>query len=270
MKLRALFDWSIPFIISLLVIASVPVHAAETSPSSDMAERAFALAKPSLRSLQPIRLWATYYYLYEARTAADGVRFTDQSGRPLSDPVDPRDWCLAAVQGTVRAPWHGSMVTLNLTATGQTAKLDCSTVIGEIFKGTWVQDLGRSYFARATGSFGDGVRNYRLAPFRSIAVDPSAIPFGTVIYVPQARGVEIELAPGVRVRHDGYFFAADEGLNIKGRHIDVYCGAQATNCFPQFINNGNPIEIDAYIVRDERIAELLQRAHRKRPPRRYD
>jgi len=270
MKVRALFDWAIPFFISLLVLASVPVYAAPRSASRDTAQRAFALPEPSLPSLQRVRLRATYYYLYEAKRAVDGVPFSDQFGRPLSDPVDRRDWCLAAVQGTVRAPWHGSMVTLNLVETGPAARLDCSTVVGEIFKGDWVQDLGRSYFSRARGSFGDGVGNYRLVPFRSIAVDPSVIPFGTVIYVPQARGVEVELAPGVRVRHDGYFFAADEGLDIKGRHIDVYCGAQTTNCFPQLIQNWDPIDIDAYIVRDDFIESYLQRAHGNRHPRRHD
>lgn len=60
--------------------------------------------------------------------------------------------------------------------------------------------------------FGEGASRY-LKPWGSIAVDPRVIPFGSAVTIPYRRG---------------WFCAQDTGGAIKGRHIDVYRPAPAT------------------------------------------
>lgn len=67
---------------------------------------------------------------------------------------------------------------------------------------------------------GDGVRSYALVPYRTVAVDPKLIPFGTVLYVPHARGTPLPADAGDRVLHDGYFCVADTGSAIRGSQVD--------------------------------------------------
>jgi 3D (Asp-Asp-Asp) domain-containing protein len=243
-------------------VPTAPSQAGPATPADDQAQRAFAIPVPPLQGMPRLRLWATYYYTHEAKPAVGGIRFRDRRGRSLSDPVDARDWCLAAVQGGVRAPWSGTTVTLSLGGEGARLLVDCARILGDRVRGAWVGALGRSYFARARGPLGDGVLGYRLVPLRTIAVDPSVIPFGAVLYIPEARGVTLEVAPGVWVKHDGYFFAADEGPNIKGEHVDMFCGMSAESCFPDFATRSGGHSFDAYIIRDRSISTYLSKAHR--------
>jgi 3D (Asp-Asp-Asp) domain-containing protein len=102
-----------------------------------------------------------------------------------------------------------------------------------------------------------------LVPYRTIAVDSSQtpIPFGTVIYIPEARGKEITLPSGEVVKHDGYFFAADSGNLIKGSHIDVFSGVSTSNPFPEFVKSRSTETFTAYVINDSGIAEELNRTH---------
>ncbi|MDF1664911.1 MAG: 3D domain-containing protein [Planctomycetota bacterium] len=75
-------------------------------------------------------------------------------------------------------------------------------------------------FKEVAAPFGLGCRNNPLVPFRSIAVDKTVIPYGTVLYIPQAVGAKL---PDGTV-HDGYFLAADVGGGIKGNRLDLFTG----------------------------------------------
>ncbi len=66
--------------------------------------------------------------------------------------------------------------------------------------------------------YGMGVKNLPLIPLRTIAVDPSHIPIGSNVYIPQFDGLVL---PGGK-RHDGCFTAHDIGSAIKGEHIDIF------------------------------------------------
>lgn len=72
--------------------------------------------------------------------------------------------------------------------------------------------------------WGRGARvhgHYRpLAPFRSVAVDPAVIPFGTVLFIPAWRG---RRWPDGSVS-DGCFRAEDSGRLVKRRHLDLFAG----------------------------------------------
>jgi len=95
--------------------------------------------------------------------------------------------------------------------------------------------------------YGLGVRNYQLVPYRSIAVDPTKILIGSVVFIPQAVG--IPLPDGTF--HDGYFFAHDIGGAIKKDRIDLYVGFESDtdNAFTQSGKLANLQPLDLYVVK---------------------
>jgi 3D (Asp-Asp-Asp) domain-containing protein len=101
----------------------------------------------------------------------------------------------------------------------------------------------------------------QLVPYRSLAVDRSRIPIGTVLYIPAARGVEVTLPSGQRVAHDGYFLAADVGSGIRGNHVDVFVGTAQRSPFT-FVRSRPGSEFVAYVVTDRAIAQTLANLHR--------
>lgn len=100
-----------------------------------------------------------------------------------------------------------------------------------------------------------------MVPYRTVAVDTGLIPLGTALYIPAARGTEVTLPSGRKVRHDGYFFASDRGVGIRGNHIDVFGGVWPANPFPSFIGSTPQQTFDAYVVGDERVKPHLHRLH---------
>src|SRR4029453_332777 len=101
------------------------------------------------------------------------------------------------------------------------------------------------------GPFGDGVEGMILVPLRSVAVDRRHIPYGSVIYIPQAHGEEVTLPSGNLATHDGYFYAADTGGAIKGNHIDVFGGVFTSNPFPSFITSNASRTFEAFLINDQ-------------------
>src|SRR5205085_1289844 len=134
----------------------------------------------------------------------------DPSGRELGPSLSTRDFCDAAMEGTVQIRSGGRWRTYNYAGTGPSAQVDCSDRYPRH------QVIGRSRFRASAKLFGEAATGARLIPFRTIAVDPRFIPHGTVLFIPAARGVEIEGGDGEKRTHDGYFFAADTGGSIKG------------------------------------------------------
>lgn len=74
--------------------------------------------------------------------------------------------------------------------------------------------------------WGVGVMSRALSPYRSIAVDPSFIPFGTRVYVPELDGKTMPGSYGFL--HDGCLVAADTGSAIVGAHIDFFVGQKSS------------------------------------------
>src|SRR5207248_1363029 len=98
------------------------------------------------------------------------------------------------------------------------------------------------------------------------AVDPSYIPYESVIFIPKARGVNITLPDGATVKHDGYFFAADTGGAIKENHIDVFAGVTRTNPFPGFIKSNISKTFEAFLINDPTIYAPLAKLHNVKTP----
>jgi len=201
-------------------------------------------------------LWATYYRIPIVPDAGyDGIPLLDISGRDLEYSLSPNDWCHAALEGSVRVIKKDGLGTVfNFSGTRQNRlQVDCVPYVG-------LSDLGYSRFYRAKGPFGDGVNGYLLRPYRTLAVDPSVIPYGSVLYIPSARGTQITLSDGASIIHDGYFFAADTGGAINGNHIDVFIGSADANPL-RFVKSAKSGSFKAYLIENEEIRDALKKMH---------
>ena len=206
-------------------------------------------------------LWATNYYVYgDLRSETAGIPLLTMTGKKLGATLAPRDWCLGGVEGTFRiVDEAGNAKTFNYAGTaGKSLQADCSPYIRS--RSINLTALGKSRYMQAKGEFGDGVKGMILVPYRTIAVDPKFISYGTVVYIPAARGVEITLPDGTKVKHDGYFFAADTGGAIKQNHIDVFTGISRNKTF-EFVKIKETGTFEAYIIDNAQIAEKLRQSH---------
>jgi 3D (Asp-Asp-Asp) domain-containing protein len=212
-----------------------------------------------------LTLWSTFYHVFPARQLDGGQPLLGANGRSLGASLSERDWCGAAMEGTVAVSdgAAGAGRTFNFADRGGPRQVDCARFFPSVARAT-INALARTRFEVARGAFGTGVRGMILVPYRSIAVDnrQRPIPFGTVVYIPQARGKEIVLPSGATARHDGYFYAADTGGLITGQHIDVFSGTNARNPFPEFIKSRETGTFTAFVVNDPAITARLRAAHR--------
>src|SRR5262249_30756408 len=124
----------------------------------------------------------------------------------------------------------GTIGTYNYAGQGATEQLDCSQFFPHSHPSA-IRGTNRVRFEISKGPYGEGAAGFILVPYRTVAVDPSIIQIGSVIYVPDARGTSLQLSSGKRAAHDGYFFAADTGGVIKETHIDVFLGISSSNPF---------------------------------------
>ena len=95
-------------------------------------------------------------------------------------------------------------------------------------KSTSKNSLGKKITVSATAYSGDGITATGTVPrWGTIAVDPTIIPYGTKVYIPQ---------------FDKYFIAEDCGGGIKGNKIDIFMNSES-QC-----DNWGKRSIDIYIV----------------------
>ncbi|MFT5679754.1 MAG: 3D (Asp-Asp-Asp) domain-containing protein [Myxococcota bacterium] len=238
------------------------VFAAEPLAAEPLADtvRAFALPEPDLADLPALDIWSTQYCVHEATEIADGVvvRGPDEAPFPAESPIhlSQRDFCYAALEGSA---WvrrlDGSRVTINYAGVGELS-VDCGPVLGN---SRW-RTQGTVRFGLARGPYGDGAGGYILVPYRTLAVDPGVIPHGTVVYIPQARGVVFELN-GETFTHDGYFFAADVGGAIRDHHIDTFTADRCEGPLPH-VTNIPAQTAPAILLPAGAITETLEALHR--------
>jgi 3D (Asp-Asp-Asp) domain-containing protein len=215
----------------------------------------FNLPQPDKATIsKDLQLWATFYLIPEVIENPNGADLLDMGGNKLGVKLADRDWCNAAVQGTVNVRTvNGKIKTFNFAGTGAAAQVNCRLFFPQL---ATIEQTNKTRFYLANGKFGEGVDGLKLVPYRSIAVDRTKIPIGTVIFIPAARGVTVILPGGETAIHDGYFFAADVGGAIKDRHIDVFIGTATKNPFP-FIKSSKTATFEAFtIANDSTIAQL--------------
>lgn len=206
-----------------------------------------------------VMLWSTNYYTPVYTSKMNGIPLKDLSDNSLVNGVYPvllsrKEWCYSAMEGSVsiRFP-SGSMATYNY-AGNTTTQVDCSPYFGKDFPET-----NKVRFRAARSRWGDGVENYSLVPYRTIAVDPETIPFGSTVFIPKAKGVKF-MWLGETFVHDGFFFAGDKGGAIKGNHIDLFTGTNKNHPFT-FVTNKRSGKFKATILKKSDISIEMDKFH---------
>src|SRR5262249_12111700 len=105
---------------------------------------------------------------------------------------------------------------------------DCAEVCPRTGQKVCFEKLDPSRFPNGRGATGKPI-----TPLRTIAVDSSVIPLGTLVFIPELAG--LPRADGTK--HDGCFVAEDRGLKVVGKQVDVFTGdpsvtAQWNSLFP--------------------------------------
>ncbi|MCM2322128.1 MAG: 3D domain-containing protein [Oligoflexia bacterium] len=97
---------------------------------------------------------------------------------------------------------------------------------GKLLDGRVVNFAGRkngeTRYRFTQSPYGDGIGVCQLMPFRTIAVDPSRIPLGSLVRIDETVGMVL---PDGTV-HDGLWRAEDIGSAIKGDRIDIFIGTK--------------------------------------------
>ncbi|MEM1443254.1 MAG: 3D domain-containing protein, partial [Verrucomicrobiota bacterium] len=79
------------------------------------------------------------------------------------------------------------------------------------------------------GSMGMGNRSNPLVPLVHVSADQSAIPYGSMIHIPDSEAVD--LIDGKRF--EGYLWVGDTGSGVKGDHLDLFTGLE--DVFTSFV-----------------------------------
>ena len=232
-------------------------------PLQAQLDTSFHLPEPISEEVSDtMSLWATQYYVHRMASGGE-LPFRDSLGRDLGFYGDTCDFCSACLEGTAFIEDSlGNVVVLNYAGVAEEPLVNCRRCSRYASSTLNVESWGRVLW-RETDGFGDGVLNYRLIPFRTVAVDPEHIPYGSVLYVPAARGLEVELADGTVRTHDGYFFAGDTGGAIRVNHIDVFTGVFEGNPFPQVIYSNPDYQFSAYLISDAAIVQAFEELHER-------
>lgn len=239
-------------------------------PVLSINERAitFQLAAPPEGALGPnLKLWGTHYHTPEVTPAAETISaafpLIGRNGSPISAPLTHRDWCEAALQGSVSVR-SGDITTayVFVDANGP-EQANCDQWLGSLTD-TVKTATRRARFMKVNHPLGCGVRNHPLAPFRTIAVDPSVIPLESVVFVPELRGRTFRYN-GRDYIHDGYLIAGDRGGAIKGRHIDVFMNEASANLLEDLFASTDTRTFKAHIVDDDDPAAQAIRATQSAP-----
>jgi 3D (Asp-Asp-Asp) domain-containing protein len=253
-----LFKKNIFLIILTIVLTDVGCANHSSNHNFLVKSQSFLLPEHTIATDEaPIELWATYYYLPQLTDGSGDIPLRDLEGNELGPMLSLKDWCNSALEGSVRILLKsGDIVTYNYGGTSEAFPNDCSSIIRF--------NLSKTKFRLASSSFGDGVKDYRLLPYRTIATDPMFIPTGTLLYIPEARGASIQLENGETITHDGYFFAGDVGGAIKDNHIDVFVGIHENASFFPWIGNKSTATFKAYIIKDSDLINEINTLHLSR------
>lgn len=227
------FTFTILFMLAACATAAAPgLPAAPVAPpplaaALSPAERAtgFVLDEPSPQAMGPnLKLWATHYHTPIVQASPETISaafpLMGRKGDAISPPLLQRDWCEAALQGSVSIRQGAKATAYVYVDSDGPEQTNCDEFLGSLSDGVKTATR-RARFMAVSHPLGCGVRNLPLMPFRTIAVDPSVIPLESVIFVPELRGRHFKLNDREFI-HDGYLFAGDRGGAIKGKHIDVF------------------------------------------------
>lgn len=171
----------------------------------------FTLAAPKdTLSLKKLKLWSTQYYIHAFQSSGN-IPVLLENGTPSGLYADTCDFCEAALEGTAFVTdSSGKICVINFVKSGDTALVNCRSCAKYARSKLHAEEWGKALWVKTEG-YGLGVQNYKLVPYRTIAVDKNTIPYGSVIYIPAAKGATITLPDGTSVVHDGYFLPLTQG-----------------------------------------------------------
>ena len=223
----------------------------------------FSIKEPvDLANTTKISLWSTHYYIHRFQSGGS-IPLLLSDGKQTNLFADTCDFCTAALEGTAFVQDSlGNITILNFDKIGEKSVVNCRSCSEFSKSKLSVENFGKVLWKKSEG-FGDGVLNYKLIPFRTMAVDKSIIPYGTVIFIPKVKGKPIILPNGLEVIHDGYFFAGDTGSAIKGNHIDIFTGIFNGNPFKDVIQSDPTKTFDAFFIKDQQVINSLKSQHVK-------
>lgn len=233
--------------------ASTPGAGAPALPVMTSEQRAlsFSLTAPDMSDLgAPLALWATHYHTPSVRPAAPGqtgsLALLNRSNQPISPPLSQRDWCEAALQGSVAVREAGDRRAFVFIDSKGPEQTHCDSWLGSLPDAVKIATR-RARFMEVNHPLGCDARNHPLVPFRTIAVDPSMIPLGSVLFVPELRGRTFRTDERTWV-HDGYLFAGDRGGAIRGAHIDVFTAEDESSSLEDLFASTPDRTFNAHLV----------------------
>ena len=204
-----------------------------------------------------LTLWGTFYHVHSFYSSGK-IPLLLNDEKPSGLYADTCDFCNASLEGTAMIiDSLGRKFVLNYASTSEKSVVDCRKC--EKFKKSKlnVERLGKIRWSYSSG-YGNGVMNYKLIPFRTIAVDKNQLPYGSILFIPSIRGLEFTDCNGKQQKHDGYFIAGDTGDAIKENHIDFFTGTQTKNPFPSVIFSDKNKPFTAYICDDNEISRKVK------------
>lgn len=199
-------------LLGLAIAASLTVSRGEGARPVDLGGVAGALVergRPLLAALprpEPDRKLGafklTYYFMAEQEGGRRTVQLYDKKGCKRITKVSRKDARQLALQGG--------------------GKLDDGRIL--IYAGHCRCSGAPCYkLAEDSHAWGTGAKDRPLSPFRSVAVDPSRVAIGTVLYIPELDGLTVPgHFPDGGFVHDGCVVADDRGGGIKGRQLDLF------------------------------------------------
>lgn len=238
----------------------------EKPPETERAaeqEKSVEIAKPDdepAASQSGKRAWGTVYYIQAAAAHGGngGVSLRGPSGEVLGATLSVKDFCRAAREGTVAVSGGPRSGTFNHAGWSDAAQTDCSKVFPRIDPDE-IARFERTVFAPVPSDAPDGLGSdsrYRLVPYRTVAVDKSVFPLGTVLFISKLKGKKTPI--GV---HDGYVFAGDTGVGVKGSHLDFFLGRSRANPAPDVFTGGSATRFDVQVVTDPAVIQRLHSQH---------
>lgn len=244
---------------TITLVLTIAISTMSTLKASDPLDLdLFKFPAPAPADLgQVYKLWATYYYLPEIDEDSGSIPLRNMKGEEMGPRLTLKHWCDTAMEGSVKINYKsGEVRTFNYQGVTNDFYVDCKSVFPKF------PSIGKTKFREANGVYGDGLDDYILSPYRTLATDITYIPPGTALYIPKARGAKIQV-PGTNrvIIHDGYFFAADKGGAIKGSHVDVYIGTSLKASFFPWIGSSESKTFEAYVVKDPMIIQELLYLH---------
>ncbi|MGY0793156.1 3D domain-containing protein [Azospirillum argentinense] len=213
-------------------------------------------------------IWSTGYvvWLTKEDKTSGSIPFLDKRARHLGVRLSQAEWCRSAMEGTAYVQMeNGSVRTFNYAGMLPDKVTDCSNIFPSAAPEK-IAMVSRSAFFEVPddAKYGLGAKiEYRLVPYRSIAVDRNTFDLGSVLYIPKLRGTSIELPDGRQVVHDGYVVAVDTGGMIRDKQIDFFKGPNRNDAPPATIRSTQDRLLDAYIVTDPELKEYLLRPHQR-------